>query len=55
MKKQLSRDPENANMKKCMKLPGDEAPEEHDMTEPREPPTMEISRKRKLAWAREII
>ena len=25
------------------------------MTEPQEPPTMEISRKRKPAWAREII
>ena len=33
----------------------DEAPKEHDMTEPQEPPTMEISRKRKPAWAREII
>ena len=25
------------------------------MTKPQEPPTMEISRKRKPAWAREII
>ena len=30
-------------------------PEDHDMTQPQEPPTMEISRKRKPAWAREII
>ena len=36
-------------------LPEDEVREEHDMTEPQEPPTMEISRKRNPAWAREII
>ena len=30
-------------------------PEDHDMTEPQEPPMMEISRKRNPAWAREII
>ena len=36
-------------------LPEDEVPEEHDMTEPQEPPTMEISLKRKSALAREII
>ena len=36
-------------------LPEDEAPEDHDMTKPQEPPTMEISRKRNHAWAREII
>ena len=36
-------------------LPEDEAPEEHDMTEPQEPPMMEISRKRKPACTREII
>ena len=36
-------------------LPEDEAPKNHDMTEPQEPPTMEMSRKRKPAWAREII
>ena len=36
-------------------LPEEEVPEEHDMTEPQEPPTMEMSRKRKPAWAREII
>ena len=36
-------------------LPKDETPEDHDMTEPQEPPMMEISRKRKHAWAREII
>ena len=33
----------------------DEAPEEHDMAEPQEPPMMEISRKRQPAWTREII
>ena len=33
----------------------DEAPEYHDMKEPQEPPTMEISQKRKPTWAREII
>ena len=31
------------------------ASEDHDMIEPREPPTMDISRKRKPAWVREII
>ena len=36
-------------------LPDDEALEDHDMTEPQEPPTIEISRKRKPAWAKEII
>ena len=36
-------------------LPEDEAHEEHDMTEPQEPPVMETSRKRKPAWTREII
>ena len=36
-------------------FPEDEAPEEHDMTEPQEPPTMEISQKRNPAWVREII
>jgi len=36
-------------------LPEDEAPKDHDMTKPQEPPTMEISRKRKPACAREII
>ena len=29
--------------------------EYHDMLEPQEPPTMDISRKRKPAWVREII
>ena len=29
-------------------LPEDEAPKEHDIAEPQEPPIMEISRKRKL-------
>ena len=36
-------------------LPEDEAPEEHDIAEPQEPPIMEITRKRKPAWTREII
>ena len=31
------------------------ASEDHDMLEPQEPPTMNISRKRKHAWVREII
>ena len=36
-------------------LPEYEAPEEHDIAEPQEPPMMEISRKRNPAWTREII
>ena len=36
-------------------LPKDETREDHDMKEPQEPPTMEISQKRKPAWEREII
>ena len=36
-------------------IPEDEAPKEHDMEKPQEPPMMEISRKRKPAWARVII
>ena len=36
-------------------LPEDEAPEEHDMAEPQEPPMMAMSRKRKPTWTREII
>ena len=57
MKKHLSRDPKNVNMKKCMRkmedvppgkvettsLPRDEVHEEHDMTKAQAPPTMEIS------------
>ena len=31
------------------------ASEDHDMIEPQEPPTMDISRKRKPVWVREII
>ena len=31
------------------------ASEDHDMLEPQDPPTMDISRKRKPAWVREII
>ena len=31
------------------------ASEDHDMLEPQEPPAMDISRKRKPAWVREII
>ena len=30
------------------------ASKDHDMLEPQEPPTMDISRKRKHAWVREI-
>ena len=33
----------------------DEGVEEHDLAEPQEPPMMEMSRKRKPAWTREII
>ena len=29
--------------------------EDHDMIEPQEPPTMNISQKRKPSWVREII
>ena len=36
-------------------LPKDEAPEEHDMREPQKPHVMEISRKIKPDWTREII
>ena len=36
-------------------LPEDEAPEDHDMTEPQEPLTMDISQKRNPSWEREII
>ena len=36
-------------------LPKNEAPKDHGMIEPQEPPTMEISRKRNIAWEREII
>ena len=36
-------------------LPDAKTPEDHVMTEPQEPPMMEISRKRKPAWAKEII
>ena len=32
-----------------------EGPKEHDLAEPQEPPMMEMSRKRKPAWTREII
>ena len=31
------------------------ASEDHDMLEPQEPPTMDISQKRKPTWVREII
>ena len=31
------------------------ASEDHDMLEPQETPTMDVSRKRKLDWVREII
>ena len=33
----------------------DDILEEHDILEPHEPPNMDISHKRNLAWAREII
>ena len=36
-------------------LPKDETAKDHDMTEPQEPPIMEISWKRKPSWEREII
>jgi len=36
-------------------LPDDETPKDHDISKPQERPTMEISRKRKPTWAREII
>ena len=36
-------------------LPEEETLEEHDMEEPQEPPTMEMSRKRNPTWTREII
>ena len=36
-------------------LPEDEAPEDHDMIEPQEPPMMEISWQKNPAWEREII
>ena len=35
--------------------PEEEKSKDHDMLEPQEPPTMNISRKRNLAWVREII
>ena len=35
--------------------PENETSEDHDMLEPQEPPTMNISQKRNLAWVREII
>ena len=31
------------------------ASEDHDMLESQEPPTMDISRRRKFSWVREII
>ena len=42
-------------MKEVAPSPDDEIPEEHDMLDPQEPPHMNISHKRKPAWAREII
>ena len=67
MKKQLLRNLEGVSLKKYMKrmyLPiriefetslEIVALEDHDMLEPQEPPTMDISRKIKPAWVREII
>ena len=55
----------SASMKKYMNMylpemqklhpPLNETSEDHDMLEPQDPPTMNISRKRKPAWVREII
>ena len=42
-------------MKEVAPSPDDEILEEHDMLEPQEPLHINISHKRKLAWAREII
>ena len=42
-------------MKGVVHFHDDEISEEHDMLEPLEPPHMNISHKRKPAWAREII
>jgi hypothetical protein len=35
--------------------PDEETPEDHDITKVQEPPQMTLSRKRKFAWARELI
>jgi hypothetical protein len=35
--------------------PDEETPEDHDITKVQEPPQMTLSRKRKSAWARELI
>ena len=42
-------------MKEIAHSPNDEISEELDMLEPQEPPHMNISHKRKPAWAHEII
>ena len=42
-------------MKEDAPSPDDEIPKEHDILEPQEPPHMNVSHKRKLAWAHEII
>ena len=42
-------------MKEVAPSHDDEIPKEHDMLEPQECPHMNISHKRKLAWAHEII
>ena len=66
IKKKILRNPKGVSLKKYMKrmyLPEREAGpapkivayEDHDMLEPQEPPTMDISQKRKPTWVREII
>ena len=42
-------------IKEVSPSPENEILEEHDMLEPQEPPHMNISHKRKPAWAHEII
>ena len=67
MKRHLLRNPEGVSLKKYMKnmyLPEGQklnqllkslASEDHDMLEPQEPSNMDIYRKRKPSWVREII
>jgi hypothetical protein len=40
---------------KAVPIPEDDTPEDHDMIEPQEPSLPNISRKRRPAWARDII
>ena len=66
MKIHISRNWESANLKEIYEEAAepmkevapshdDEIPEEHDMLEPQEPPHMNISHKRNIAWDRDII